>query len=43
MGLYHYWWPWVMMIVLVVELCFYSSNSEQLTCHPGDLDALRDF
>ncbi|KAJ4889952.1 Phytosulfokine receptor 1 [Raphanus sativus] len=34
-----------MMIILavVVELCFYSSNSHSLTCHPRDLDALRDF
>lgn len=40
MDLYHHW---LVMIVLLVELCFYSSNSRHLTCHPRDLEALRDF
>ncbi|XP_010527857.1 PREDICTED: phytosulfokine receptor 1 [Tarenaya hassleriana] len=33
------WW----VIVVLVELCFWVSNSQNLTCHPRDLEALRDF
>ncbi|CAH8382398.1 unnamed protein product [Eruca vesicaria subsp. sativa] len=44
MGLLLHHYLSVMIIILVaVELCFYSSNSQSLTCHPRDLEALRDF
>ncbi|CAF1927888.1 unnamed protein product [Brassica napus] len=32
-----------MILVVVIELRFYSSNSQNLTCHPRELEALRDF
>ncbi|CAA7032516.1 unnamed protein product [Microthlaspi erraticum] len=43
MGFYHY--RWVMMILVALELCFFYSSQSQhdLTCHPRDLAALRDF
>ncbi|CAA7032519.1 unnamed protein product [Microthlaspi erraticum] len=44
MGFYHY--RWVMMILVALELCFFyasSQSQQQLTCHPRDLAALRDF
>ncbi|KAG2269177.1 hypothetical protein Bca52824_063732 [Brassica carinata] len=42
MGLLHHYW-WVMILLVVIELRFYSSNSQNLTCHPRELEALRDF
>ncbi|CAA7032518.1 unnamed protein product [Microthlaspi erraticum] len=44
MGFYHY--RWVMMILVVLELCFFYASSQSqhdLTCHPRDMAALRDF
>ncbi|CAN6881135.1 unnamed protein product [Brassica oleracea var. botrytis] len=32
-----------MILLVVIELRFYSSNSQNLTCHPRELEALRDF
>ncbi|KAG2259740.1 hypothetical protein Bca52824_079034 [Brassica carinata] len=42
MGVLRHYWS-VMIILVVVELCIYSSSSQSLTCHPRDLEALRDF
>lgn len=42
MGLLRHYW-WVMIQLVVIELCFFSSNSQNLTCHPRELEALRDF
>ena len=32
-----------MILLVVIELRYYSSNSQNLTCHPRELEALRDF
>ena len=34
----HYW-----SVMIILAAIFHSSNSHSLTCHPRDLEALRDF